>query len=147
DVRGDVYSLGLTLYELLVQRPAFAETDRSRLMHQLTHEEPAPPRKLAPAIPRDLETVVLKAIARDPAHRYATAGELAEDLRRFGEDRPVRARRVRLPERFWRWCRRNPGIASLTAAVVVSLAAGAGIASYFAVLAHRQAAAAVEKAR
>src|SRR5262249_12883603 len=129
DIRAEVYSLGLTLYELLVQQPAFTETDRNKLIHQLTHEQPVPPRKLEPAIPRDLETVVLKAIARDAAHRYQTAGELAEDLKRFGEDRPVKARRVSGAEQLWRWCKRNPVVAGLTATVLVLLAAVAGVAS------------------
>jgi WD40 repeat protein len=139
DIRSDLYSLGLTLYELLVQRPAFTETDRSKLIHQLTHEEPVPPRRLESAIPRDLETVVLKAIARDPAHRYQAAGGLAEDLKRFGEDRPIKARRVGVPERLWRWSRRNPALASLTAAVVVLLLAGTGLSTYFAMQAEAEA--------
>jgi serine/threonine protein kinase len=129
DIRADVYSLGLTLYELLVQRPAFTEGDRNKLIHQLTHEEPLRPRRLESAVPQDLETVVLKAIARDPAHRYQTAGELADDLKRFGEDRPVKARRVSVAERLWRWCKRNPVVAGLTAAVLLLLAAVAGVAS------------------
>ena len=74
DLRSDVYSLGLTLYELLALRPAFDEADRNKLVKQVMHDEPARPRKLNPDVPRDLETVVLKAIARDPAHRYQTAG-------------------------------------------------------------------------
>jgi WD40 repeat protein/serine/threonine protein kinase len=148
DIRAEVYSLGLTLYELLVQRPAFTETDRSKLIHQLTHEEPVPPRRLEPAIPRDLETVVLKAIARDPMHRYQRAGELAEDLRRFGEDRPVKARRVSGAERLWRWCKRNPALATLTAAVVLVLLAGTAISTFFGIQAARQAAEALaEKGR
>src|SRR5205814_1710081 len=105
DLRSDVYSLGLTLYELLTLRPAFDAADRSKLVKQVLHDEPVRPRKLNPGVPRDLETVVLKAIARDPAHRYQTPAEMAEDLKRFVEDRPVRARRASLPERFWRWCR------------------------------------------
>jgi WD40 repeat protein/serine/threonine protein kinase len=129
DIRSDIYSLGLTLYELLVQRPAFAETDRSKLIHQLTQGEPAPPRKLVPAIPRDLETVVLKAIAHEPAHRYQTARELASDLKRFLDDRPVRARRVSVAERLRRGCKRNPTLASLTATVFVLLAAVATVAT------------------
>ncbi len=122
DGRSDVYSLGLTLYELLTLQPAFAETDRSKLVQQVTHAEPTPPRKLNPAVPRDLETIVLKAMAAEPAHRYQSAAELAEDLQRFVEDRPIRARRVSLPERFGRWCRRNPALASLTAALLILLA-------------------------
>jgi len=92
DGRSDVYSLGLTLYELLALRPAFAAPNRSQLMHQVMHEEPIRPRVLNRSIPRDLETVVLKAIERDPERRYQSAAELAEDLRRFDEDRPILAR-------------------------------------------------------
>src|SRR5262249_4173487 len=87
--RSDVYGLGMTLYELLTFGPAFVETDRERLIHQITQSEPARPIKLNPDVPRDLETIVLKAIDREPAHRYATAGELGEDLQRFLEDRPI----------------------------------------------------------
>ena len=94
DLRSDVYSLGLTLYELLALRPAFDEADRNKLIKQVMHDEPVRPRKLNPGVPRDLETVVLKAIARDPAHRYQTPADMAEDLKRFVEDRPVRARRA-----------------------------------------------------
>jgi WD40 repeat protein/serine/threonine protein kinase len=124
DLRSDVYSLGLTLYELLALRPAFDEADRNKLVKQVMHDEPARPRKLNRAVPRDLETVVLKAIARDPAHRYQTPAEMAEDLKRFVEDRPVKARRVSEAEKFWRWCRRNPALAGLAACLVLSLAGG-----------------------
>jgi WD40 repeat protein len=119
DVRSDVYSLGLTLYELLALRPAFDEADRNKLVKRVMHDEPLRPRKLNPGVPRDLETVVLKAIARDPAHRYQTPAEMAEDLKRFVEDRPVRARRVSEGEKLWRWCRRNPLPASLLAGIVL----------------------------
>jgi WD40 repeat protein/serine/threonine protein kinase/tetratricopeptide (TPR) repeat protein len=123
DARGDIYSLGLTLYELLVQRPAFSEKDRSKLIHQVTHDEPTSPRRINPAVPRDLETIVLKAIDREPARRYQTAEAMAEDLRRFVEDKPIRARRVSMGERLWRWCRRNPALASATGLAVAALAA------------------------
>jgi WD40 repeat protein/tetratricopeptide (TPR) repeat protein len=124
DLRSDVYSLGLTLYELLALRPAFDEADRNKLIKQVMHDEPVRPRKLNPSVPRDLETVVLKAIARDPAHRYQTPAEMAEDLKRFVEDRPVRARRVSETEKLWRWCRRNPLPASLLAGMVLVFLAG-----------------------
>src|SRR5262249_6225739 len=129
DLRSDVYSLGLTLYELLALRPAFDEADRNKLVKQVMHDEPARPRKVNRAVPRDLETVVLKAIARDPAHRYQTPAAMADDLKRFVEDRPVRARRVSETEKLWRWCRRNPLPASLLAGLVLVFLAGfAGVA-------------------
>lgn len=121
DARSDLYSLGLTLYELLTLRPAYGDSNRTRLIHCITREEPTPPRKIVPGIPRDLETVVFTAIARNPDHRYPTAGALADDLQRFLEDRPVQARRVTSLERVWRWSRRNPLVAGLAAAVLVLL--------------------------
>jgi WD40 repeat protein/serine/threonine protein kinase len=117
DARSDVYSLGLTLYELVALRPAYQAADRHSLMERVLHEEPARLKKLAPTVPRDLETIVAKAIARDPAQRYASPAELAEDLQRFVEDRPIRARRASLVERTWRWSRRNKAVAGLIAAV------------------------------
>ena len=124
DLRSDVYSLGLTLYELLTLQPAFDESDRNKLVKQVMRDEPERPRKLNPGVPRDLETVVLKAIARNPAHRYQTLAEMADDLKRFVEDRPVRARRISEPERVWRWCRRNPLPASLVAGIVLVVMVG-----------------------
>jgi len=120
DVRSDVYALGLALHELLTLKPAFGETDRNKLMAQVLHEQPPRPRKLNPAIPRDLETIVLKATGRDPAHRYQTPAELAEDLQRFLDDRPIKARRLGLLQLGWRWARRNPVIATLGSALAVS---------------------------
>jgi WD40 repeat protein/serine/threonine protein kinase/tetratricopeptide (TPR) repeat protein len=124
DLRSDVYSLGLTLYELLTLRPAFDETDRNALIKQVMHDEPVRPRRINKNVPRDLETVVLKAIARDPGQRYQTPAEMADDLKRVIEDRPVQARRISDTERLWRWCRRNPVVTGLAAAVVLALAAG-----------------------
>ena len=128
DARSDVYSLGLTLYELLTLRPAFDDASRSGLIAKITHGEPPRPRKLDPAIPRDLETIVLKAMARDPQDRYRTAGELAADLECFLEDRPIRARRTSAAERLWRWARRNRAVASLAACTLLLLVAVAVVA-------------------
>ncbi|HID21344.1 MAG TPA: serine/threonine protein kinase, partial [Planctomycetaceae bacterium] len=119
--RSDIYSLGLTLYELLVLRPAFDETERNRLMRQVLQTTPPRLRTLNPAIPRDLETIVLKAIDRDPARRYQTADELMADLQRFLNDEPILARRVTALERLWRWCRRNPVVSWTALAASVAI--------------------------
>jgi serine/threonine protein kinase len=124
DARSDIYALGLTLYECLTLRPAFDQADRERLIRQVTTEVPPRPRALNPEIPRDLETVVLKAMEHDPARRYQYAGEMAEDLRRFLSDRPIQARPVGVLERAWKWAKRKPAIASLLAALTVSLIVG-----------------------
>jgi serine/threonine protein kinase/WD40 repeat protein len=117
EARSDIYSLGLTLYEMLTLRPAFDEQDRGRLIRCISHYEPAPPRRFDRRIPRDLETIILKAIAKEPKKRYATAEELIEDLRRFLADRPILARRTSWQEHAWRWVRRNPGWAATLATV------------------------------
>ncbi|HUG67617.1 MAG TPA: serine/threonine-protein kinase [Pirellulaceae bacterium] len=115
DARSDIYSLGLTLYELLTLKPAFDETQRKRsFLHDSGSLEPGRPRRDNPSIPRDLETIVLKAIAVEPDTRYQTAAELAEDLQRFLEDRPILARRASIAERLRRWARRNPAVATLS---------------------------------
>ncbi len=119
DARSDVYSLGLTLYELLVMRPAFDDTDPSRLIQKVSKAELAPPRKFAPQVPADLETIVIKATALDPNQRYQTAEALADDLQRFHDDLVIRARRAGPVERLWRWRRRNPAIAALSAVLLI----------------------------
>ena len=130
DARSDIYALGLTLYELIALRPAFEEADNTRLvLHVLEGELPSP-RQLIRDVPRDLDTIIGKAIARDLERRYQTAADFAEDLRRFVEDRPIRARRIRLHERVWRWCRRNPLSAALVAAIAVLLMATSITASF-----------------
>jgi serine/threonine protein kinase/WD40 repeat protein/Tfp pilus assembly protein PilF len=115
DPRSDVYGLGITLYELTTLHPAFADTNRPRLIDQVTHDEPPPPRNLDRSIPRDLETIVLKAIAKDPDRRYQTAAELADDLGRLLAGEPVRARRIALWERGVKWVKRRPAVAALLA--------------------------------
>ena len=97
------------------------------------HEPPAPPRQLDRRIPRDLETIVLKALAKDPKDRFATADELAAELRRFLENRPIRSRPISASERLWRWCKRNPAVAALTAlaaALTVFIAIGSSVAAW-----------------
>jgi WD40 repeat protein/serine/threonine protein kinase len=132
DARSDIYALGLTLYELLALRPAFAASDRHDLIRQITHESPPPLRRLEPAVPRDLETIVHKALEREPVHRYERARSMADDLEAFLDDRPIAARRSNALERLFRSCRRNPAIAILVAAVGLSLLAGTVASSYFA---------------
>jgi tetratricopeptide (TPR) repeat protein len=130
DRRGDVYALGLTLYELLALKPAFDEPDRARLIRRLTEEEPLRLTKVHASVPRDLATIVHKAMAREPAERYATAGELAADLRRFLDDRPIVARRPSVLDRGLKLCRRYrsaviAGVIGLLLALAI-VAAGLG---------------------
>jgi serine/threonine-protein kinase len=115
DVRSDVYSLGLTLYEMLALRPAFDGHDQAELVQRITTAEAPRLDRLNPQLPPDLVTIVHKAMAKEPGDRYQTARALAEDLRRFLDDRSIVARRVGLPEQVWRWCRRNPSTAALLA--------------------------------
>lgn len=121
DPRSDVFALGATLYELLTFRPAFEGRDRVELIDRLLRDNPAPLRQFDRQIPRDLETIVLKALAKEPGERYATAGMLAEDLRRFASGRPILARRSSWVERSWRWSRRNPVVAGAVASVALAL--------------------------
>ena len=119
DPRSDVYSLGITLYELATLQDAFAGSDRQAFLRWITEEEPQPPRQLNPAIPVDLETILLKAIAKSAQDRYLTAKELADDLRRFLEGESILARRANLWDRAGKWARRHR---TLVATAAVSLA-------------------------
>jgi tetratricopeptide (TPR) repeat protein len=123
DARSDVYGLGLTLYELLALQPAFTDQERSTLMRRIMEEEPPPLGSLLSDVPRDLETIVTKAMAKEPKHRYQTAGELADDLQRYLDERPIRARHVTILERAWRWSRRNRRLAAMSAVSLVLLIA------------------------
>ena len=125
DHRSDLYSLGATLYELLTLWPVFDGSDRGTLLRQITQDEPRPPRRLNPAIPADLETIVGKAMAKNPADRYPSAQALADDLRRFLEDKPIRAKRPSLLEKAAKWSRRRRGL--VTAAVGLLLLAVCGL--------------------
>jgi serine/threonine protein kinase/WD40 repeat protein len=126
DHRTDIYSLGATLYELLTRRPAFDGPTPLDIVLKIIERSPAPPRQLNPAVPRDLETIVLKAMAKRPEDRYQTAAELADDLRRYLKLEPIKARRIGLVGRTIRWSRRNPRLAAVTgtaAAIVLVLSA------------------------
>jgi serine/threonine protein kinase/WD40 repeat protein len=125
DHRTDVYSLGLTLYELLTLTPAFPASGRGALLRAIAQDEPTPPRRVEPALPIDLETIVLKAMAKAPEHRYASAGEMALDLERFLGDRPILARPPSLLQRARRWARRRRSLALSLAVSLVLLVAGA----------------------
>lgn len=119
DVASEVYSLGLTLYELCTLRPAFDATDKLKLIQQIQSHDPVSPRRLRPEIPVDLETVIAKSIAREARLRYPSARLMAEDLQRFLADRPVLARRVTSVEKLFRWARRNRAAAALASCLLV----------------------------
>ena len=139
DGRGDIYALGLTLYEMLALRPAYYGRDRGKLVRQITEGDLPRLGKLNPAVPRDLETIVLKAIEQQPEDRYATARELEEDLQSFLTDMPIKARRMSIPEQFTRWCRKNKMVASLSAAVVSLLLLSSIVFGFLSYEAKRQA--------
>jgi tetratricopeptide (TPR) repeat protein len=117
----DIHAMGAMLYEMLVGRPPYLGATPMETMMQVTHSEPVSPRKLMPSLSRDIETICLKCLQKEPAGRYPTSGELADDLKRFLAGEPIQARPVSAPERAWRWCRRNPRIAGLSAAVFLLL--------------------------
>jgi serine/threonine-protein kinase len=134
----DVYGLGAILYEALTGRPPFQAETAIATVALVRTEDPIPPRRLQPTVPRDLETICLKCLRKEPNRRYATAADLAEDLRRFRAGEPVRARPVGKGERIVRWCRRKPGVASLLAALALVFLVGTSGVLWQWQRAHRQ---------
>ena len=128
----DVYALGAILYELLTGRPPFRAESATETQYQVVNQDPVPPSRLNARVPRDVETICLKCLEKEPARRYATATALADDLRRARDGEPIRARPVPLWEKGWKWARRRPAIAAMVAAVHLLLAAllGLGLWSY-----------------
>jgi tRNA A-37 threonylcarbamoyl transferase component Bud32/ribosomal protein S27E len=138
DRRTDLYSLGVILYELLTGELPFRGNLRM-MLKQVLEDNPPSLRKLDGNIPRDLETICLKCMEKDPDRRYPRARELADELRRYLDGKPIHARPVGRMERAWRWCRRNPVVAGLLAAVAVSLVSGIVVSTRFAIAAGRRA--------
>lgn len=139
DHRVDIYGLGLTLYELLTLEPAVPGEDRGELLRRLLHEEPKPPRAHDATIPHDLETIILKALRKDPAERYATAAEMADDLRRFLDRQPVLARRPTRRQRAQAWARRHAVGVAVALGVLLVVAAGLAVSTALAAHAYEEA--------
>jgi serine/threonine protein kinase/streptogramin lyase len=132
DQRTDVYSLGITLYELLTLQPAFAAEDRQELLQQIASSEPRQPRQVNACVPLDLETIVLKAIEKEPAARYATARDFADDLTRFTSSQPVAARRATPIERLAKWSKRHRRVVAAAASVAIAWLIAAQVVAIYA---------------
>jgi WD40 repeat protein/tetratricopeptide (TPR) repeat protein len=130
----DVYSLGVILYELLTGRPPFRGATVLQTLEQVKSVEAVSPARLVPGTPRDLETICLKCLQKEPARRYPSAGEMAGDLRRFLDGEPIRARRSGLVERSWRWARRHPAQAAAVGIAAAALVAVTALSTTFAIL-------------
>jgi eukaryotic-like serine/threonine-protein kinase len=137
DRRSDVYSLGVIFFELLTGEVPFRGAQRMMIV-QILEDQPPSPRKLQSRVPHDLETICLKCLEKQPANRYATSGEVAEELRRHVRGEPIKARRIGHAAHAMRWCRRNPAVTSLIVLVVAALIAGTIVSSAFALVANRQ---------
>ncbi|MFT7638877.1 MAG: serine/threonine protein kinase/formylglycine-generating enzyme required for sulfatase activity [Pirellulaceae bacterium] len=123
----DVYSIGATLYCLLTGRPPIQAASTLETVRQVIEAEPAPPRRLNPAIPRDLETICLKCLRKSPAQRYSSAAALAEDLQRWLDNKPILARRATVVEKAWLWCKRKPAVAGSIATVLLAIAIASSV--------------------
>ncbi len=130
DHRTDIYSFGVTLYELLTLQPVFTAGDRPEFLRQIAVDEPRPLRQLNEAIPADLETIITKAMSKDAGERYRTAEELADDLRRFLNDQPIRAQRPTLFQRVTKWGRRHRRFVTLVGILLVCLTIGLAVSTY-----------------
>lgn len=138
DRRSDVYSMGVILFELLTGELPFRGSAQM-LIYQIQRDETPRPQRLNPRIPRDLETITLKCLEKEPSKRYQSAADLAADLEHWLRGEPIAARPVGRLARNWRWCKRNPVVAGLTAAVALALISGTAASSYFAIQAGTQA--------
>ena len=133
----DVYSLGATLYCLLTGRPPFQAASLLETLNQVLQREPVSPQALNPEVDRDLETICLKCLQKETLRRYASAKDFANDLERFLNREPIHARPISRPARAWRWCRRNPIVASLSTAITLALAIGTVVSTHFAIESNR----------
>ncbi len=129
DHRTDIYSLGVTLYELSTLHPAFTGPDRQEVLRQIAFDEPRMPRRVNPAMPAELETIVLKAISKSPVERYDSAQDFADDLQRFLDDKPIQAKRPTLIERAAKWARRHRSVVASAAILLVLAVAGLAIST------------------
>ncbi len=131
DHRADIYAIGVILFEMLTGHTPYRGNIRAVLQQKVVEDAPSP-RLLTPSVPRDIETICLKCLERDPAKRYQTAEEVSQELRRFQQREPIRARPISSLERAWRWCRRRPAISGLVAGLILSLSAGLiGVSAYY----------------
>ncbi len=124
----DQHAIGAILYEMLTGRPPYQGANPLDTLEQVRNQEPVPPTRLQPKVPKDLETISLKALQKDPKKRYEDVGGMAADLERYLNGEPILARPVSAPERAWRWCRRNPKIAASIAAVASMMVVTTGVA-------------------
>jgi tetratricopeptide (TPR) repeat protein len=138
DRRCDIYSIGVILFQMLAGELPFRGTTRM-LLHQLLYEEPKSPRSFNDRMPRDLETICLNCLQKEPEKRYQTAADLRDDLERYLKHEPILARPIGRMERAWRWCRRSRLVAGLTAAIAVSIIVGVSLSTYFAIEARSRA--------